>query len=152
MQVLFLARSEVGERVQLGGALLVGFVRNKTSPEAKVVLLVDSMERLSGIGEGAKKVFDSVENLFGHHRGKLRFATLSTVYFVPPYISAVVSAGDSNLVYSLPLPKVFESPLPLHREGKRRRPHEEGGSAFSYVTTQRGQNGSCPASSRCSSA
>lgn len=116
---------------------LVGFVRRKTSPDAKVVLLVDSMERLSGIGEGAKKVFDSVENLFGHHRDKLRFATLSTVYSVPPYISAVVSSGDSNLVYSLPLPKVFESPLPLHLEGKRRQPHEEGVKKLLEVVAKR---------------
>lgn len=116
---------------------VVSFVRKKTSPEAKVVLLVDSMERLSGIGEGAKRVFDSVENLFGHHRDKLRFAMLSTVYSVPPYISAVVSAGDSNLIYSLPLPKVFESPLPLHVEGRRRQSHEAGVQKLVEVVAKR---------------
>lgn len=101
---------------------LVEFVRSRTTPDTGVVLMVDSVERLNGVGEEAKKVFDSVENLFGSHRDKLKFATLSVIYSVPPYISAVAQAGGSSLVISLPLPHVFEKPAPGghgvdHREG-----------------------------------
>jgi hypothetical protein len=91
---------------------LVDYVRSRTTSETGVVLMVDSVERLNGVGEEAKKVFDSVENLFGSHRDKLRFATLSVVYSVPPYISAVAQAGGGSLVISLPLPHVFEKPVP----------------------------------------
>jgi hypothetical protein len=91
---------------------LVTYVRSKTTPNTGVVLIVDSMERLNGIGEEAKKVFDSVENLFGSHRDKLQFSTLSVIYSVPPYISAVVQSGMGNLIYSLSVPHVFEKPHP----------------------------------------
>lgn len=101
---------------------LVEYVRSKTTPETSVVFIVDSVERLSGVGEEAKKVFDSVENLFGSHRDKLKFGTLSVIYSVPPYISAVAQAGTGSLVISLPLPHVFEKPAPGahgvdHKEG-----------------------------------
>jgi hypothetical protein len=101
---------------------LVDYVRSRTTADTGVVLIVDSVERLNGVGEEAKKVFDSVENLFGSHRDKLRFATLSVVYSVPPYISAVAQAGGGSLVISLPLPHVFAKPAPGehgadHREG-----------------------------------
>jgi hypothetical protein len=105
---------------------LVAYVRERTGrDDTGVVLIVDSVERLNGIGEEAKKVFDSVENLFGSHRDKLKFTTLSVIYSVPPYISAVAQAGGGNLVISLPLPHVFEKPAPGghgadHREGVNR--------------------------------
>jgi hypothetical protein len=101
---------------------LVDYVRSRTTSETGVVLMIDSVERLTGVGEEAKKVFDSVENLFGSHRDKLRFATLSVIYSVPPYISAVAQAGVSNLVISLPLPHVFEKPAP----GDHGADHEQG--------------------------
>lgn len=91
---------------------VVDFVRAHTYPDRRVVFIVDSVERLSGIGEEAKRVFESVENLFGSHRDKLRFATLTVIYSVPPYISAVAQAGCGNIVYSLPLTHVFHKPEP----------------------------------------
>ncbi|HEX2691765.1 MAG TPA: hypothetical protein VHN14_34380, partial [Kofleriaceae bacterium] len=101
---------------------LVAYVRSRTTADTGVVLMVDSVERLNGIGEEAKKVFDSVENLFASHRDKLRFASLSVIYSVPPYISAVAQAGGSSLVISLPLPHVFEKPAP----GGHGLEHQEG--------------------------
>jgi hypothetical protein len=101
---------------------LVGYLRGKTTADTGVVFIVDSVERLNGVGEEAKRVFDSVENLFGSHRDKLRFSTLSVIYSVPPYISAVAQAGGNNLVYSLPLPHVFEKPAP----GAHGADHKEG--------------------------
>lgn len=91
---------------------LVAYVRQRCCDEnKKVVLLVDSVERLAGVGaERAKEVFDSVENLFGSHRDKLRFSMLNVVYSVPPYISAVAVAGGGNLVYALPHTHIFDRP------------------------------------------
>jgi len=101
---------------------LVVYIRGRTSQDKGVVFIVDSVERLNGIGEEAKKVFDSVENLFGSHRDKLNFATLTVIYSVPPYISAVAQAGSGNLVYALPMPHVFQKPEP----GKHGAEHPEG--------------------------
>lgn len=101
---------------------MVAYLRSKTSPDQGVVFIVDSVERLSGVGEEAKRVFDSVENLFGSHRDKLRFSTLSVIYSVPPYISAVAQAGTNNIVYSLPLPHIFQKP----EQGKHGAEHVEG--------------------------
>ncbi|MFN9209579.1 MAG: hypothetical protein ACK6DI_01400 [Betaproteobacteria bacterium] len=90
---------------------VVSFVRQETGkPDGRVLLIVDSVERLQGIGDQAKLVFDAVENLFGVHRDKLRFHTLDVVYSVPPHVSAVVAAGGR--VLSLPMVKVFEKPQP----------------------------------------
>lgn len=112
---------------------LVGYVRSKTTADTHVVFLIDSVERLNGVGDEAKRVFDSVENLFGSHRDKLRFSTLSVVYSVPPYISAVAQAGGGNLVYSLPLPHVFERPAP----GQHGIEHKEGVDRVVEVVARR---------------
>lgn len=112
---------------------LVGYVRSKTTPDTHVVFLIDSVERLNGVGEEAKRVFDSVENLFGSHRDKLRFSTLSVVYSVPPYISAVAQAGGGNLVYSLPMPHVYNRPAP----GQHGTEHAEGVDRVVEVVARR---------------
>lgn len=92
---------------------IVRFLHADTTSPKRLVYLVDSMERLRGIdGDSATKVFQSVENLFGYHRDKLRFADLTVVYSVPPYLSAVVSGAENNRVFSLTALKVFERPKP----------------------------------------
>jgi hypothetical protein len=89
---------------------LVDYVRGRwAGSDTRVLYIVDSVERLQGIGDEAKKVFDSVENLFNAHRDKLRFNTLDVVYSVPPHISAATAAGAGR-VYSLPMIRVFDRP------------------------------------------
>lgn len=76
-------------------------VRNeRTQPDRKVVLIVDSVERLRGIGDTAdvREVFKSAETLFSAHADKLRFGAVSIVYTVPPYLSAL--AGALGSVYA----------------------------------------------------
>lgn len=90
---------------------VVQYLQRGSQTPARLVYLVDSMERLRGIGsEKSTEVFRSVENLFGYHRDKLRFADLTVVYSVPPYLSAVVSGAENNRVFSLTALKVFERP------------------------------------------
>jgi len=109
---------------------IVGFVRSSAGSQPartvtglplRVLLIVDSVERLQGIGDEAKKVFDSVENLFNAHRDKLRFTTLDVVYSVPPHISAMAAAGAGR-VFTLSMVRVFERPRP----GEHGRPSSEG--------------------------
>ncbi len=60
----------------------------------KVVLIIDSVERLRGAGDASDEsaVFKSVETLFSAHREELRFTDLNMVYTVPPYLQALAGA------------------------------------------------------------
>lgn len=76
----------------------VEFVRKQEKYDAtKVVLLVDSVERIRGVGDEAMKVFESVRNLFFGHAEALKVPTLHIVYTVPPYLS-VLAAGAGQLM------------------------------------------------------
>jgi hypothetical protein len=75
-------------------------VRSKISPDRKTVLLLDSVERLRGVGDKTDiaKVFKSAETLFSGHADKLRFPPLYLVCTIPPYLSAL--AGNLAALYS----------------------------------------------------
>ncbi len=86
---------------------VVAFIRQRNNnPHKKVVLLVDSVEQIRGVGSDAEIVYESVENLFAAHADHLRFPTLHIVYTIPPYISAlapgVARVLGGNAVQTLP--------------------------------------------------
>lgn len=90
---------------------IVAYIR-RGSTTTRVIYLVDSVERLRGIGEvKSKEVFDSLEYLFSAQADNLRFSTLSVIYSLPPYLRAIVGAGESNLICSLPAIRIFKNPL-----------------------------------------
>jgi hypothetical protein len=107
----------------------VQYVRRKSSADRKVVLIVDSVERLSGIGNSAdvREVFKSAETLFSAHYDKLRFPTLNIVYTVPPYLSALAGALGAvyagGRIYALPSVHIYKGCPP---PGKEPEPHENG--------------------------
>jgi hypothetical protein len=80
----------------------------------KLVLIVDSVERLRGVGDTAdvREVFKSAETLFSAHADKLRFTSLNIVYTVPPYLSALAGALGSiyagGRIYALPSVHIYE--------------------------------------------
>lgn len=78
----------------------VRWVRDRTDENKKIVLLVDSVERLRGVGDSkdVAEVFKSAETLFSGHADKLRFPSLHLVYTIPPYLSAL--AGNLSALYS----------------------------------------------------
>jgi hypothetical protein len=78
----------------------IALIRARTSPDKKIVLIVDSVEQLRGVGdsEDVFKVFKSVETLFSGHADKLKFQSLHLVCTVPPYLSAL--AGSLAALYS----------------------------------------------------
>lgn len=67
---------------------LVGALRQRTdAPDAlKVVLLVDSVEQIRGLGPNAAVVYESVRSLFAGQAANLAFPQLHLVYTVPPYL------------------------------------------------------------------
>lgn len=66
--------------------LVVEIRSRKDNPDQKVVLLVDSMEQLRGVGEEAQTVYSSVVELFSGQAANLYFPKLHVVYTVPPYL------------------------------------------------------------------
>lgn len=92
----------------------VAEVRANTASDKKVVLIVDSFERLRGVGDSKSvaEVFKSVETLFSGHSDKLRFPPLHMIYTIPPYLSAlagsVASFYSGGQIYMLPSVHVYE--------------------------------------------
>ncbi|WP_088282093.1 hypothetical protein [Ideonella sp. A 288] len=66
-------------------------------PDLKVVLIVDSIERIRGVGDESMKVYESVRNLFFAHAEHLRIPMMHMVYTVPPYLS-ILAAGAGALM------------------------------------------------------
>ncbi|MDH5297815.1 MAG: hypothetical protein OEV91_02225 [Desulfobulbaceae bacterium] len=86
------ARAFVSEAIEL--------IRSSTRPDQKIVLIVDSVEQLRGVGDSddVAKVFKSAETLFSGHVDKLQFQSLHIVCTVPPYLSAL--AGSLAALYA----------------------------------------------------
>ncbi|MBI1751759.1 MAG: ATP-binding protein [Acidobacteria bacterium] len=95
------ARGYVAQLIQEAHGFLaecVDFVRKQEGQaDLKVVLLVDSVERIRGVGSEAMAVYESVRNLFFGHAESLRIPMLHVVYTIPPYLS-VLAAGAGTLM------------------------------------------------------
>ena len=80
----------------------------------KVVLIVDSVERLRGVGDASdvQEVFKSTETLFAAHADKLRLPVLNVVYTVPPYLQALAGALGASYaggrIYALPSVHIYQ--------------------------------------------
>lgn len=88
-------------------AEVVGMVRRHVGdPDRKVVLLVDSVEQIRGVGSEADDVYRSVVNLFSGHADKLFLPSLEVVYTIPPYLTPLAPHVERFLgggpVYTLP--------------------------------------------------
>lgn len=69
---------------------IVQWIRDEVGdPNQKVVLLIDSMEQIRGVGKQASEVYQSVENLFSAHADKLDIPLLHVVYTIPPYLTTL---------------------------------------------------------------
>lgn len=102
----------------------------------KVVLVVDSLERLSAPTGEEATLFDSLKALFFNDPTRLHFPSLSVIYTAPPYLHAVlpsVSAGFTG-TFSLPNFKVFPQPKPGDSGSAR---DEAGINKLTEIVTRR---------------
>jgi hypothetical protein len=126
------ARSFVNDAIDL--------IRSKASADTKVVLLLDSVERLRGVGDkkDIAEVFKSAETLFSGHADKLRFPPLYLVCTIPPYLSALAgnlaALYSGGKIYMLPSVHVYEC-CPEH--GKQPVQSQEGLSAMVEIVAKR---------------
>jgi len=83
---------------------------------SKVVLMVDSLERLRGIGSGAKEMFDRIVKVFDGDLAKLRIPSVQMVYAVPPYLPYLTNVKSLVQLYMLASVRVCEPPSKVRRE------------------------------------
>ncbi len=77
---------------------LVEAIRKRAGdPDKKVVLLVDSMEQIRGVGTEASDVHNSIVNLFSGHAPNLRFDLLHLVYTIPPFLTPLMPNTARNM-------------------------------------------------------
>jgi hypothetical protein len=112
----------------------------RADPNRKLVLIVDSVERLRGVGDtqDIREVFKSAETVFSSHADKLRFTALNVVYTVPPYLSALAGALGSvyagGRIYALPSVHIYEC-CPQPGEGPA--PYDQGLARMRDVVEKR---------------
>lgn len=61
----------------------------ENDPDKKIVLLVDSLEQIRGVGEDTESIYASVVELFSGQASNLCFPKLHVVYTVPPYLNVL---------------------------------------------------------------
>jgi hypothetical protein len=112
----------------------------RADPNRKIVLIVDSVERLRGVGDTAdiREVFKSAETVFSSHADKLRFPAVNVVYTVPRYLSALAGALGAvyagGRIYALPSVHIYECcPAP----GDEPAPHKPGIARMREVVDRR---------------
>lgn len=115
------------------GAEIVSFIREQhNDADKKVVLLLDSIEQIRGVGAEAEKVYASVENLFSAHASSLQLNLLHVIYTIPPYLTPLAPNVGINLggsiVYTMPSIHIH------HRDGKR---DDEGVDILSHILARR---------------
>lgn len=99
-------------------------------PNAKVVLILDSLERLRVSGTDAAKRYDAIQKTFEVSADYLKFDTLNVVYSIPPYMPYLSPKLGSYFgvgICTLPHAKIFERP---RLGGPRDQVHQVGVDAM----------------------
>ena len=110
---------------------LAEFVKQRLRCD-KVVLVVDSLERLRGDGPRANEMFDHVVRVLGGDTGKLSFPEVIVIYSVPPFLAYLDNIQQYVRVFSLASVRVFEPP-----SKGRRLPRAGGLDCMRTVVTKR---------------
>jgi len=112
---------------------LVNEIRKQSGDRnLKVVLLVDSLEQLRGIGDNAQMVYDSVRETFSGQAAKLSYSQLHIVYTVPPYLPVL----SPNLTRSVGGDPLFQWPN-IHVRKKNGEPDQTGLDVMKRIVEKR---------------
>jgi len=106
--------------------------KQSNNPDLKVVLLVDSLEQIRGIGDEAQQVHDSVVELFSGQAANLTFPKLHIVYTIPPYLQAL----SKNLGRSMGGHSIISWPN-IHIRNKQGDVDMEGAEIMFHIISKR---------------
>ncbi|MBS1190789.1 MAG: hypothetical protein H6R10_2581 [Rhodocyclaceae bacterium] len=113
--------------------LIVEFIR-VASRRTRVVVIVDSLERLRGIsGTDQDSMFQHVVTTFAGDFDRLRLPGASVVYSVPPYLSLLADVRNYVECYSLASVRVYENPFKF----AARQPRKSGLDLMTRLIEQR---------------
>ncbi len=87
----------IQEAQDFASALVDAIRERDGDPDEKVVVLVDSLEQLRGVGLEAEDVHRSVLELLSGEAANLRFPKLHVVYTTPPYLLPLAPNLGRNL-------------------------------------------------------
>jgi hypothetical protein len=138
-RVLAAVKASLGDfvsEVQAYAAEVVGHLQQQ-KPNAKVVLILDSLERLRFGGLDVAKRYEAIQQTFDTYAEHLKFEKLNVVYSIPPYLPHLVPKLGSYFgvgICTLPHAKVFERPEP---HGPKDQPYAPGVAAMLQSLTLR---------------
>ncbi len=115
------------KKVQAFAEGIAQFVRERSKRE-RVVVIVDSLERLRGVsGVDQDAMFNHVVTTFAGDFDRLRIPGASVVYSVPPYLALLSDVRNFVTCHALASVRVYGKPF---ADGKptseRRQPRDEG--------------------------
>jgi energy-coupling factor transporter ATP-binding protein EcfA2 len=111
---------------------LADFARKHFGCE-KVVLIVDSLERLRGSGADTNPMFERVVKVFDGGVNNLLIDRLQVIYAVPPYLTFLTNVQAYAQVFTLASVRVCQRPVGANK----RQPREEGLQVMREVVTLR---------------
>jgi len=113
-------------------------LHDRYGPKAKVVLVLDSLERLRVTGADAQACYDAIQRTFDVNGEFLKPEHIDVVYSVPPYLpflSPRIGSYFGVEVCTLPHVKVFATPDP--QRGVQAASVDAGGVALIVQSVQR---------------
>jgi hypothetical protein len=94
---------------------LAEFVRERMRVQ-KVVLIIDSLERLRSSGSSATEMFERVVEVFDGGSDWLRLPGTQVVYSVPPYLPYLTNVKQRVALHMLASVRVYEPPAKARRQ------------------------------------
>lgn len=115
------------KKVQDFAGEIVEFIRKRARRE-RVVVIVDSLERLRGIsGADQDAMFQHVITTFAGDFDRLRIPGASVVYSVPPYLALMADVRNFITCFALASVRVYGKPIANgNPTANRRQPRPEG--------------------------
>lgn len=115
------------KQIQSFASDIVEFIRT-TSKRDRVVIIVDSLERLRGVsGQDQDDMFAHVVSTFAGDFDRLRVPGATVVYATPPYLALLSDVRNYVTCYALASVRVYEKPVAQDKHTSRRRqPRAEG--------------------------
>jgi AAA ATPase domain len=115
------------KKVQAFAEEIVAFLRQRSQRE-RVVVIVDSLERLRGVsGADQDAMFNHVVTTFAGDFDRLKIPGASVVYSVPPYLALLSDVRNFVTCHALASVRVYGKPFADGKtSAERRQPRAEG--------------------------
>lgn len=129
MQAIAGAPAKLAQQVREFAKQISADARERLGADTKVILILDSLERLRVTGADARVCYDAITRTFETNGDYLKLQHIHVVYSVPPYLPFLCPRIGSYYgveVCTLPHVKVFETPDIDKRAIEAVKPYDAG--------------------------